>query len=247
MDNRLTLQNSLPIGSGTLPKGVHMSNSLSTIGQNNASPYGNKLPVQLPTFQRLSLIEHLHQHHQHQHMDSPTAESAIFAPNRRYRFSSLRRSRHSLSTDNANVSPTRNNSLDASERNEAYILAFQRELQNLPKTESPSPMFGNGVQTMLTHSLASIIRDAFERTGTPLKRPRSCSVPRITLENFSSTLLQLPGANNNNSIDSNKSQIMMCSISPLIRSATSDVSCSNIAHTMNSGICSLSFFFLIGN
>ena len=194
-----------------------MSNSLSTIGPNNASPYGNKLPVQVP-LQRLSLIEQ--QIHHHIQMfespdDSPTG-------NKRFRFSSLRRNRHSMSTENT-ASPTssaRNNSLEASERNEAYIIAFQRELQNLPKTESLSPIYNSNIQTVLSNSLASIIREAFE--GTPHKRPRSCSVPRITLENFSSTLLQLPG---NTNVEQN--QIASSSFNPLIRSATSDVSCSN--------------------
>lgn len=225
-DNRLTLQNSLPLTSGNLPKGVQMSNSLSTIGQNSGPPYGNKLPVQMP-LQRLSLIEQQLYHHMSTSTDSPVESPTA---NKRFRFSSLRRNRHSLSTEN--TSPTasgRINSLDAGDRNEAYIKTFQRELQNLPKSESPNQLYSTHSQAVLTNSLASIIREAFERTCTPLiKRPRSCSVPRITLENFSSTLLQLPG----NAME--KSQVMACSINPLIRSATSDVSCAN-APAQNSG------------
>lgn len=219
------LQNSLPLTAGNLPKGVQMSNSLSTIGQNSGSPFGNKLPVQMP-LQRLSLIEQTLHHH------VPSVDSPGESPtaNKRFRFSSLRRNRHSLSTDS--TSPTascRNHSLDANERNEAYIKTFQRELQNLPKNESPSPLY-SASHTVLTNSLVSIIREAFEQSGTQLhKRPRSCSVPRITLENFSSTLLQLPG----NAME--KTQVVACSISPLItRSATSDGSCSN-APAPNSG------------
>lgn len=210
-----------------------MSNSLSTIGQNSGLPYGNKLPVQMP-LQRLSLIEQqLSAYHHVASIDSPVESPTA---HKRFRFSSLRRNRHSLSTEN--TSPTssgRINSLDAGDKNEAYIKTFQRELQNLPKTESPNQLYNSHSQAVLTNSLASIIREAFERTCSPLKRPRSCSVPRITLENFSSTLLQLPG----NAME--KSQMMACSINPLIRSATSDVSCSNAPAT-NSGTCLLLIF-----
>lgn len=244
LDNRLTLQNSLPLTSGSLPKGVHVSNSLSTIGQGNIgpnSPYGNKLPIQVP-LQRLSLIEQqLHMHHIQSTLDSPSESPTA---NKRFRFSSLRRNhrQHSLSTDATSpTSSARNHSLDAGERNEANIMAFQREIQNLPKTESLSPMYHNSAsQAVLTTSLASIIREAFERTGTPLKRPRSCSVPRITLENFSaSTLLQLPGSGGCNTEKSQAAAVTSSGSNPLIRSATSDVSCSN-AHSHNSGLFALS-------
>src|SRR4051794_15015919 len=99
LDNRLTLQNSLPLTSSPLSKGgVPGSSSLSTIGQ-NISPYGGKLPVQMP-LQRLSLIEP--QIHHLQSLDSPTESPTT---NKRFRFSSLRRNRHSLSSTD-NTSPT---------------------------------------------------------------------------------------------------------------------------------------------
>lgn len=243
MDNRLTLQNSLPVGATNFPKGIQISNSLSTLGQGHNPSFVNKLPVQAP-LQRLSLIEQqLHQHIyqqtslESQPVDSPTE---VAANPKRFRFSSLRRNRHS-SFSTENNSTLRNNSLDTTDRNEAYILAFQRELQNLPKNESPSPVFGAApvAQTDATNSLAAFIRETFELMGTPLKRPRSCSVPRITLENFSSTLLQLPGAAAaaavaaNSSLDKNQ---LLSNNNPLIRSATSDVSYSNAApHVINSG------------
>lgn len=178
--------------------------------------------------QRLSLIDQQF-HHQLQNIDPHLDTTNELSSNiKRFRFSSLRQNRHSLSIDNnLSSSAIRNNSLDTSDRNEAYILAFQRELQNLPKNESP--VFGNSTQAVLTNSLASIIRETFENMGTSVKRPRSCSVPRITLENFSSTLLQLP----NSSLD--KSQVIVCSNNPLIRSATSDGSYYN-SHVINSGM-----------
>lgn len=202
IDNRLTPQNSLPLGQGG-PGTVHMSNSLSTINPNNVSSMysSNKLPIHSP-FQRLSLIDQqLMQSLDHQRMvmDSPT-ECTL---NRRFRYSSSNCHRTSSQSTENSETARRNSSLDACDRNEAFILAFQRELQNLPKNESPSPVFGSSVQQRqehLTNSLASIIREAFERNNVNSsasnsnRRPRSSSVPRITLDNFSSTLLQLPGA-----------------------------------------------------
>lgn len=212
-----------------------MSNSLSTIGQ----PIMGKLSIQGPGIQRLSLIEYqLHQHLQSIEPHATTESSSFEGSARRFRFSSLRRNRHSLSTEN-NCSPSsqtvRNNSLDTCERNEAYIMAFQRELQNLPKSESPLPLYGNSSQ--LTNSLASILRETLECAGTPEKRPRSCSVPRITLEShpYPSTLLQLPCISAGAVEKGSSSTAAPSSINPLSRSATSDVSYCN-THVLNSGI-----------
>ena len=224
-ENRLTLQSSFPLAP-VLSSKVHNSNSLSTLGLNvpggptspggpgSASAYGVKWKL-LEAHLSQQLAQQMSA--QETNSDSPNASPSS---NKRFRFSSLR-NRHSLSTETSTTS-ARNSSLEVADRNEAYILAFQRELQNLPKPESPTTPYNNATQTALAHSLASILRETFQRTiGTPLKRPRSCSVPKITLENFSQTLLQLPTM----TTSSEKGQTMPYQINALIRSATSDVSC----------------------
>lgn len=158
-----------------------------------------------------------------------------------------------------------------SDRNEADIMAFQRELQNLPKNESPSPIFVPPPvsQQVLSSQIASMLREAFERggagasqpsvsvtttSGHPKKRPRSCSVPKIT---FDSAHLQLPGSNGSAvpvtniplaAQEKNTQQISAelssnsCS-NGLIRSFTSDVAYGNIppGHAHNTSKLTLAF------
>lgn len=243
-------------------------------------------------FQRHSLIDQqIHSHLQNFTETRPSFSYEAGGHNsppetgQHFRFASLRRRKHSISMDEGVSSPSscsrrlgiNTNLQRPSDRNEADIMAFQRELQNLPKNESPSPIFvpPQVSQQVLSSQIASMLREVFERggagagtnqpsvsvtnfSGQPRKRPRSCSVPKIT---FDSAHLQLPGSNvsaapltnsghgtqekSNQQINAELVHSTNHNSSGLIRSFTSDVACRNTStgHVHNTGMLILLYFF----
>ena len=143
--------------------------------------------------------------------DSTPLQSPGHTQKKPFRFSSLRRKRLSRSTDAGSPPST---AADTPEKNEAFILAFQRELQNLPEPDiSPAPHLPTGGINSYSNSIASYIKEALERSASPsFTRPRSCSVPRVTFDSLSANSLQLP--NNQKPISAQNS--------PLTRSATAE-------------------------
>ena len=174
---RLTPQNSFPLGTKS-----PMSDCLSTVSRNNSQTTAHRLSIQRSSIQRASLVEQQLQSHANE-LDTP------FIHQHSHQYKQSNKNQHTFSIDGTNPNP--NNSIDNSDAEEAYIISFQRELQNLPK--SPVLICENSNQnSTVNDSVTNIIRETFENVGNPFKRPRSCSVPRITLENFPTVLLHLP-------------------------------------------------------
>jgi hypothetical protein len=223
VDTRVIIQTSLPITSVTLTMGPTANKSSAQQITQQTNTTTAKLPVQ-QQFQRKSLADQQIQQLQNESKDN-TPLTSPGQQKKPFRFSSLRRKRHSKSTD------TTSPSVDTLENNEALIMAFQRELQNLPKHEtSPVPSLPTSGSAYYSNSIASYIRDALERSISPaFTRPRSCSVPRVTFDNMASASLQLPNTNKSVSPQT----------SPLIRSATTEgaynASSINVPTNTNSG------------
>lgn len=167
---RLTPQNSFPLGTK-----CSMSDCLSTTSRNNSITTAHRLSIQRSSIQPVSLIE------QQSHVNE---FDTLFLQQHKQ----VNKNHHTFSIDGANSNP--NNSIDNSDAEEAYIISFQRELQNLPK--SPVLCENLNQNSTVNDPVTNIARETFENVGNQFIRPRSRSVPRITLENFNTVLLHLP-------------------------------------------------------
>ena len=192
IDTRVIIQTTVPIKS--IPLSMAQKNQSNHTSQNY-----QKKPLTDPTIQQI----------QSQSKDN----TPVTSPDHKrkpFHLSSLKRRKLSMSADYAST-------VNTPEKNEAEIVAFQKELQNLPRHEAspiPSDAFPSNGLAYYSSAIASYIREALEKTLTPaFSRPRSCSVPRV---NFDSNSLQLPI---NHKSPSN---------SPLIRSATTEGSVCNV-------------------
>ena len=225
VDTRVIIQTSIPITSVTLTMGptgregnAGQQSQQQSIGAQpqRDQPFPNTAVKQFAqkTVQQFSLTDS---------RDNTPSQSPGHQK-KPFRFSSLRRKRLSRSTE-ASSPPA----ADTPEKNEAYILAFQRELQNLPPPElSPIPHLPTGGLSSYSNSIASYIKEALERSVSPsCTRPRSCSVPRVTFDSLAApNSLQLPMSQKPISAQN----------SPLTRSATADDSAMTVpSNVQNTG------------
>jgi len=106
-------------------------------------------------------------------------------PRASFRFSTLRQSNKRRSKSHANIAKASHVSRDASDTPEQEILAFQKQLQNLPDFDSPEHPTGGGLVSSDPATAAAEFL-----ASRPYLRPRSRSMPRVTYE--SSRYLTLP-------------------------------------------------------
>ncbi|OTF77292.1 hypothetical protein BLA29_004741 [Euroglyphus maynei] len=172
---RLTPQNSFPIGTK-----CSMSDCLSTVSRNNSITAAHRLSLQRSSIQPASLAE--------QQLQSHVNEiDASFIHQHSHQHKQMKKNQHTFSIEGTNPNQNYSNA------EEAYIISFQRELQNLPKSSAIICENSNQNTTINDSAAANtVIRETFENVGNQFKRPRSRSVPRVTLENFPTVLLHLP-------------------------------------------------------
>lgn len=221
VDTRVIIQTSLPITSVTL---TMEPTATQTTVQQPTQPIAQHPALQTAakqiankSIQHLSLTDS---------RDSTPLGSPGHKPKKPFRFSSLRRKRKSHSTE-ASSPPLA--ALDTPDNNEAYILAFQRELQNLPQAEtSPVPHLPTGGISSYSNPIASYLKEALERSVSPaFTRQRSCSVPRVTFDSLAPNSLQLP---------STQQKPVSVHNSPMTRSPTAEDNAINIpANAQNLG------------
>ena len=183
MDTRVIIQTSIPISSVTLT----MANSSEEAQKQRDQSMERQPSLDNPvkqlarkSFQHLSLTD--------SRDGTPLGSPGHQKIARPFRFSSLRRKRHSQSIETGSPPSSQ------AQQNEAYITAFQRELQNLPPPDiSPVPHLPTAGISSYSSSIATYIKEALERSAMPsFIRPRSCSVPRVGYESYNPNSLQLP-------------------------------------------------------
>ena len=142
------------------PSRESLQSAPSSDGRNTPVPGSPSAVINLP-------IINLHQHHK---------------PRTSFRFSSLRHSNKRRSKSHANIAKVALN--EHRDTPEQEILAFQKQLQNLPDFDSPDhPTDGPGFSDPATAASEFL-------ANRPYLRPRSRSMPRVTYE--SSRYLTLP-------------------------------------------------------
>lgn len=142
------------------PSRESLQSAPSSDGRNTPIPGSPSAVINLP-------VINLHQHHK---------------PRTSFRFSSLRHSNKRRSKSHANIAKVSHN--EHRDTPEQEILAFQKQLQNLPDFDSPDhPTDGPGFSDPATAAAEFL-------TNRPYLRPRSRSMPRVTYE--SSRYLTLP-------------------------------------------------------
>lgn len=142
------------------PSRESLQSAPSSDGRNTPVPGSPSAVVNLP-------IISLHQHHK---------------PRASFRFSSVRHSNQRRSKSQANIAKVSHN--EHRDTPEQEIMAFQKQLQNLPDFDSPDhPTSGPGFSDPATAAAEFL-------ANRPYLRPRSRSMPRVTYE--SSRYLTLP-------------------------------------------------------
>ncbi|RWS16109.1 1-phosphatidylinositol 4:5-bisphosphate phosphodiesterase epsilon-1-like protein, partial [Dinothrombium tinctorium] len=146
--------------------------------------------IALPQVQkpRPSIDKSIAERTQNGHQETPVTSPSASSARKSFKFSSFKRKR-AKSTDKSSPPLT----CIGGNAMQADIVAFQRELQNIPRNETspiPTRTFPSTMSAYCSSMLSSYINEALERSLSPsMSRPRSCSVPRTTFEGMS---LQLP-------------------------------------------------------